>query len=410
MTANGKPEMPKLRPVEVAQAVLDGRPAVALLDPLRIAEGPVVVARETAFLLQYFDGEHSLRDIQVEYTRRVGTLLFTDQLERLIARLDHAYLLDTPRFHRRERELQEAFSRSPVRPAILAGTGYAAETHALRGQIASYFASAGAPRRPPQSRPRGILAPHIDLRQGGTAFAAAYAEIAPHEPPELCVILGTGHFGVDNLFAGTAKAFETPLGLAPTDAGFVSELAGRWDRDLFADELVHRTEHSIELQVLFIQYLWQGAACPSIVPLLCGFSHAAVTGPGDREEEAAIESFIDALRTTAEAYGKSLLFVASADLAHIGPRYGDHQPPDFADLGRITDQDQEFLALVAKMDKEGSLAHVAEDDNRRRICGFAPIYTMLGAMDASEGELLRYEKAEMDGAGSWVTFASMVFR
>lgn len=407
---NGKQEMPKLRPVEVAQAVLDGRPAIALVDPLRIAEGPVVVAGETAFLLQYLDGEHSLRDIQVEYTRRIGTLLFTDQLERLIAKLDHAYLLDSPRFHRRERELQEEFRRSPVRPPVLAGTGYPAEADALRRQIASYFAEAGTPRRPPQSRPRGILAPHIDLRRGGTAFAAAYAELAEHEPPELCVILGTGHFGVDNLFAATAKAFETPLGVAPTDADFVDELAGRWHRDLFADELVHRTEHSIELQVLFIQYLWKGAACPSIAPLLCGFTHASVSGAGDREERAAIEAFIEALGTTAKACGRSVLFVASADLAHIGPRYGDPRPPDFADLGRITDQDREFLALLGKMDLKGSLAHVAEDDNRRRICGFAPIYTMLGAMDASEGELLRYDKTDMDGAGSWVTFAGMAFR
>jgi len=423
-------EHPKLRPVEVVQAVLDGQPAAALIDPLRIADAPLAISKEVAFLLQFMDGRHSLRDIQVEYTRRMGTLLFTDQLERLLAKLDHAYFLDSPRFHERRRELQEEFSRSAVRAPTLAGTAYPADAEPLRRQLGSYFAEARASaevRAPTDSRsspdrrvdnvdartrprPKGILAPHIDLSHGGTTYARAYAELAGHEPPALCVILGTGHFGVENLFTATKKAFQTPLGTAQADSAFVEELDTRWERDLFADEFVHRTEHSIELQVLFIQHLWSGLQCPLIAPILCAFSHTSANSTAEQSEAAAINEFADALKSAAEAQGKTVLFIASADLAHIGPRYGDPQPPDLADLGHIRERDREFLTIAERLDRHGCLAHIARDDNRRRICGFAPIYTMLGAMNASRGELLGYAKADVDGAGSWVTFASMLFR
>ena len=69
------------------------------------------------------------------------------------------------------------------------------------------------------------------------------------------MILGVAHQYCQRRFALTRKDFETPLGLVPTDREYVDQIAALAGRDLFEDELSHRTEHSIEFQVVFLQYV-----------------------------------------------------------------------------------------------------------------------------------------------------------
>ena len=76
-----------------------------------------------------------------------------------------------------------------------------------------------------------------------------------HDPPELIIILGTSHYGSGpELFSATKKNYATPFGAVKTDAEFIDRLSARYRGDLFADELLHRNEHSIEFQALFLKW------------------------------------------------------------------------------------------------------------------------------------------------------------
>ena len=99
------------------------------------------------------------------------------------------------------------------------------------------------------------MAPHIDLRTGGSCFAYAFKALMEAKPIDTCIILGTGHEPLPNYFALCRKDFETPLGLVTADNDFIDELTCRCSLDLFADEFAHRREHTIEFQTLFLKLL-----------------------------------------------------------------------------------------------------------------------------------------------------------
>ncbi len=107
------------------------------------------------------------------------------------------------------------------------------------------------------------------------------------------------------------------------------------------------------------------------------------------------------------ARGERVVVVVSADLAHVGPRYGDPAPFDRLALLAVERADREMLGAVAAADAAGFLARVAADESARRICGFAPLYTALLAAGARRGRLLAYAQGASDGAGSVVSYASL---
>src|SRR5262249_19672028 len=99
--------------------------------------------------------------------------------------------------------------------------------------------------------------------------------------------------------------------------------------------------------------------------------------------------------------------IAGADLAHLGPRFGDPAPLAPDDLQRVGQEDRAMLAAVEAGDARAFFDVVAADGDRRRICGFSPIYALLRMLPGATGRLTPY--------GQWpdpqavVTYASVVF-
>ena len=120
------------------------------------------------------------------------------------------------------------------------------------------------------------IAPHISINAGGASFARVYEAIRAAGPADLYVILGVGHAGIEDLFAGTKKDFETPLGPVATDRAFMDDLSRRFGDRLFSGEMLHRTEHTIEFQTIFLKYVF-GDAPFAIAPILTSFPHTIFT-------------------------------------------------------------------------------------------------------------------------------------
>jgi MEMO1 family protein len=406
-------EWPRLRAVEAFPVERDGEQVIALRDPAAYTASVLLLPMPVVEIVALCDGAHSIPDIQAEIMRRHGELIERDQIEKLVATLDDHGFIDSAGFAVRRAERDHAFLAAATRSAAHAGSAYAGEPDELRAAMDAFFAPPDGPGRPRGSRRhaapvRGLIAPHIDFHRGGPAYAWAYHDLAEASDGDVFVIFGTCHGGMGDPFALTRKDYETPLGAVPVDRALVDAIAARAGQDCFASELAHRAEHSIEFQAVFLRYLYGGRRDTAIVPVLASFAHEAMLGGRGPEDDPRVPRFLDAVVEALAASGRRAVIVAGADLAHVGPRFGDSEPVSPAQLARVEREDRAMLACVAAGDARAFFDAVAGDHDRRRICGFSPIYALLRTVDAARGDVRRY--------GQWpdpqavVTYASVTFR
>jgi len=408
------PDKPKLRNVNAFPVQLSGRQMIAIQDPLRFSEKPMVISPDAFFIIRLLDGNHSILDIQEQYARKYGSILFSERIRDIIEKLDDKLFLESERFEQHKQMLLEEFNASSIRAAFHADGAYQAEPGALRDQLSSFFTPPEGPGEldidaVPSGDIKGIVAPHIDLVRGGSCYAWAYKEIGERCDAELFVILGTSHSPSKNSFILTAKDFQTPLGIMNTDRDFVESLAAGYSVDLFEDELIHKYEHSIEFQVVFLQHVLRGRRDAKIVPILCSSFSEMIEGNIVPSELPAIGEFISLLKETVAQSGKSTCFIAGADLSHVGKRFGDPVTLSPSLLTLIESRDTDMLKHVEQLDAVGFFQSIQKDKDDRKICGLPAIFTLLRVMEASQGKLLKYSQAPEQQTDSVVTFASISF-
>src|SRR5262249_37751687 len=158
----------------------------------------------------------------------------------------------------------------------------------------------------------------------------------------------------------------------------------------FGSELAHRVEHSIELQSVFLRYLYAERRDVHIVPVLTSFAHEAMLRRQQPDDDPRVARFFDALAETIAANGPRVPAIPGADLAHVGPRFGDAEPVGAPELARIQREDTAMLEPVAAGDPQAFFESVASDCDRRRICGYSPIYALLRALGGATGTVMRY--------------------
>jgi AmmeMemoRadiSam system protein B len=401
------PQRPQLRPHLAAEP--DGRDGCYLVwDQLHLTDDVVQVTAQEFGWLRLFDGRHTLRDIQAEAMRRLGgRLIHLEVFDRLTARLDEALFLEGPRFRARYREAAAV----PVRPpACLAS--YDASPAGLRRQLDGLFTGPGGPGRPGARRPdthlRAALVPHIDYGRGGRTYAWAYKDVCERSPASLFVIVGTSHYS-RHRFTLTRKHFQTPLGVAPTDRAFIDRLVARYGDGLFDDELMaHLPEHSIELEVVFLQYLL-GDRPFRIVPLVVGSFHDGILEGREPKACEDVGRMIEALREAEAQTPEPVCYLISGDLAHLGPKFGDARPVHEAQLAHSRRQDEALLRQAERADPAGYFRLIAEEGDARRICGLPPTYTVLEALRPAGGKLLHYDQWIDPLGHESVSFAGMTF-
>jgi len=367
----------------------------------------LALPQEWAGLLALLDGRHSVREIQVNLMRQQGLgLIPMEEILRILSRLDEGFFLDTERFRIHYREVSEKFRAETVRRPAHAGSAYPARPEELNQTIQRLFEGVSSSEdEEEKERPLGLILPHIDLHRGGGCYAWGYRVLRRFPDTRLFVILGTCHLPMEKPFALTEKTFETPLGRTPSDPQLVREVVRRSGLDLLSDELVHRTEHTIEFQVVFLQYLLGADSRFRILPVLCNGFHRMmedrILPTADPEYSAGLKALQEVLQGIAEPF----CLIASADLAHLGPQFGDPRSILPGDLPRIRTEDQLMLEPVLEGNAEGFYRHILGEGDRRRICGLPPIYTLLKLAGPCSGRLLRYEQAHHPQAT--VTFASV---
>ena len=373
------------------------------------------------FIMSHFDGRHSFIDIQQVYSKQFGTLLLSDELRQFVAMLDEHYYLVTERFLNYQRSVIKEFRRQSIRAPAHMGGVYQQDPSALKTQLDGYFLSPegpGMPGRASKTTPlKAIVAPHIDFHRGGPAYAWAYKNLMESDGADLYILLGTSHCGSENPFILTLKDFETPLGTVETDKDFVSNLQRRCDEDLFADEYLHRGEHSLEFQVVFLKYVAERRAELTgqserpfkIVPILVSSFHAMVASKTLPERSSPVRSFLAAIQDLVDKEARQVCFIAGVDLAHVGRQFGDREPITEDFLKWVEVEDQRLVERLAVLDAPGFFQEIAKDQDKRRICGFSPLYSLIHLLNGSKGRHLKYSQAFTPETGSAVTFTSLIF-
>lgn len=267
-----------------------------------------------------------------------------------------------------------------IRPPAVAGSFYEGTPERLRAQVTACFEA-----NPPQSQKQrfiGAVVPHAGLMYSGAVAAAFYA-IA--ELPRRFVILCPNHTGAGHFAAINREgAWRTPLGDVAIDKPLADALMARTSL-LNEDSRAHAREHSLEVQLPFLQYLLGDF---TFVPICLG-AHRY-----DYAEEIG-RALADVVKSEREPVG----IIASSDLNH----YEDQQ----------TTLRKDRLAIDEVMKRDPRELWRVVDEFDVSMCGFIPTTTMLVAaneLGATNAQLIRHATSgDVNGDYSHVVgYASML--
>jgi AmmeMemoRadiSam system protein B len=238
------------------------------------------------------------------------------------------------------------------RPAV-AGSFYEDDPEKLKRQISYCFTHPLGPGSYPLVSKEGpsniYIVPHAGYMYSGPIAAHVYAELALATPPELVVILGPNHTGLGSYVAAFPSGeWETPLGSVPIDHETVRKLAVE-SEVIDLDERAHLYEHSIEVQLPFLQYVFGNNF--KLVPIVIMMQTPEVA-------EYISEGLYRLLGSQ-----KRILILASTDMNHYDP----HE--------ETLKKDQLAIEKILSLDYRG-LYHAVQDSDVT-MCGYGPTMTVM---------------------------------
>jgi AmmeMemoRadiSam system protein B len=261
-----------------------------------------------------------------------------------------------------------------IRPPAVAGTFYPSDSRELARQIDEYAnAATAAPAAGAKIAARGCVAPHAGYMYSGQVAGAVYASI---EIPARCILLGPRHYPRGEAMAIlTEGSFTTPLGEAEIDSALARELAYACPR-LREDSVAHEREHSLEVQIPFLQRLAGDFRFVPVVlatdryPVIEELGHAIARVVAGRNQQ-----------------GESVLVIASSDMNHY-------------ESDAITRaKDERAIAHILALDPRGLYDTVRGE--QISMCGYAATVAMLVAvreLGATGARVVRYAtSADING-------------
>jgi AmmeMemoRadiSam system protein B len=400
---------PKLRDIEIRPIQHQGEQMLLLVDPLVLSDNQIAVPRPLGLLLAMMDGTRDGGALEAALRVRTGVRLAEGLLEQLLKDLDASLLLDNERFREARAAALRSYREAPYRPLTLDGRGFPSEAEPARTHLEGYL-DALPSFEPADAAPavRGLVSPHIDYQRGGPIYAEVWragAEAA--REAELVVMFGTDHKGSAGALTVTKQSYATPWGVMPTDGPVVDALVDALGEEVsFTEELHHRAEHSIELAAVWLHFA-RGGAPVAMVPILCGHFGTFIEGHGDPADHEPFAVAVQVLREVMRT--RKTLVVAAADLAHVGPAFGDPYGLDFIGKAQVRNADERLLQTVYAGNAAAFFEQLKAEGDRRHVCGLPPIYLTLRLLGETQGEPAGYALCPADAQGtSVVTIAGVI--
>lgn len=251
-----------------------------------------------------------------------------------------------------------------MREPAVAGQFYPGRKSELDEEISKCFRSPLGPgsSEPPKSVAKrtiiGAVAPHAGYVYSGPVAACLYRKLWSQEMPATVVILGPNHTGYGAGLAITTEDFRTPLGVVKIDDELVAKLV---NSRFMNDYVAHAYEHSIEVQLPFIQYIgWSS----KLVPICVGVHEYDELREAGRQLGKAIQGRED------------VLVIASSDMSHYVPAR--------------TAKELDGKAIDAILSLDSKKLYDTVFSNNITMCGFGPTIMMMEAVKGAKATLLKY--------------------
>jgi len=379
-----------------------------LRDTQGVAKTHAVLPMDLVPIITRFDGRATCEEIAASVSREVRERVPVELVVKVATELEDGLFVEGAPYKLARARIEAEFADAETRAASHAGGAYHGEAKKLSQYIEKECFARASTKPNGGGRLVGLVAPHIDPWRGARCYGEAYGVLGKALPvgADTFVLFGTSHAPMREPFALCRKAFDTPFGPLEADKASIDAIAAACDFDPYADQFNHKREHSLEFQAVFLRHLL-GSRPARIIPILAGLGHEQYTGKSPTESRV-VEKFFSAVRRVVE--DKGAVVIAGADLAHVGPRFGDAKPLDEAERSKLDSTDRESLAHAAERDCEGFWRHVAADLDTRRVCGLAPIYALLRTVqDGAHGHLRHYEQTVDPDEGSIVSHAALGF-
>lgn len=236
-----------------------------------------------------------------------------------------------------------------VRMPVVAGRFYEGKVELLNDRIRNCFIGSHGPGNLPEGDPgnirqlKAVIAPHAGYMYSGMAAAHSYLRIFEDGKPDHIVILGPNHYGVGARAAVCNDNWETPLGIIRFDTELGSAIVEE-NEHASNDCVAHSSEHSIEVQVPFLQYMFGDDV--SFVPI-------SIKDP----TYEICESLGKTIASIAQ--DKDILVIASSDFTH------------FESADSALKKDNQAMEYLEFLDPKGFIDFVR--GHRISICGAGPI-------------------------------------
>jgi AmmeMemoRadiSam system protein B len=384
---------PRLRALDFQPVIYQEQQMWLLRDPLELSDHQLILSPALAQMLVFCDGTRGLEEVQSTLLLQFGFTIEQSAMLDTFAQLDEAYLLDNERSRQAIEALRQTYRDLPHRFPALAGVSYPEDPADLREALDAFGQGDDLDGWLPWTG-RAVVSPHIDYFRGGRVYSHLWRRArAAVERAELVLIFGTDHNGSPGSITLTQKPYATPYGIIPTDLGLVDALSEAVGPKVFDQELNHLNEHSIELSAVWFHHIRGQDPCP-MLPILCGSFQEYVMNGHHPADDRALTAFVETLR--AATSGRRVLAVASVDLAHVGPSFGDDFVMDEARRSEIRVSDGSLLEAIGRGDDERFYREVAAIEDRNRICGFSSIYLMLRFLELTRGTQIAYEHCPAD--------------
>jgi AmmeMemoRadiSam system protein B len=404
---------PKLRgEIDAAPATRNGENYYVLYDRSGTSRSRLLLSPLGLLIAGRLDGTASILEIADTLNLETPWGVGCREVEMVASALGEALFLDDARFQDFAAQVGRDFLAAAVRPAVSAGSAYSADRSVLAADLDRIVREAPPPEETPprmDRHPRGVVIPHLDYRRGAPGYGQAYRLLASLPKPKAVIVVGTAHMPLRERLTLCEKDFDTPFGKIGTARGLIAGLRRAIGKqgDLDREGLAHLNEHSVELQAVWLRHIY-GADTP-IVPLLAAPLGEFLDGrrvPAEAEEDSVLREAAKFLGGAAGS-GEAMI-LASADLAHVGPRFEGKREAEEQLLAAVEESDREYLAAVSRSAGEG-LETLAKAGEGLRVCGAAAIFILGLALPGSRATLLGYHQAITPEMGEAVTYAAMTF-
>ena len=381
-------------------------PGLLIRDPFRFSDSMLLIPTQLVACLACFDGQQTTLDLRASLVQITGEIQVGEIEKHLYDTLSAAGFLEDEKFEQLRVARINEFAAAPKREPSHAGSAYPLDAEEARKTLSEFMQ--GSSPETAQDSQIGIAAPHVSPFGGWESYRDAYASLLPAYKDRTFVVLGTSHYGEADRFGLTRKPYVTPFGEAITETALVDELAHAAPGSTRMEDYCHAVEHSIEFQVLFLQYVYGPHI--RILPILCGSFANSIYKGGKPEANEDVKRFFDALGNISAREGDHLFWVLGVDMAHMGRRYGDSMiaRADEGEMAAVAERDRMRIERLSASDADGFWGLVQENRDDLKWCGSSPIYTFLKVMPQAHGTLRRYQQWNIDEE-SVVSFAAIGF-